>query len=357
MDGLIKKRSLKNIYKLLIKMNKKFEKYGLQNLNMNKILKKNKKEENKNFNTKLKTGKSTNKMENKEKNNISFQEEIEIIKADIIKDINECNAKQEKDVIILIVLNIYNKNNSNSIIKVNKINAFIEETFIILNNYLSSYDRMGVLIYLNDYRIICPLIKVNKIDKENFSNDLNNFKNLYPEENNENEEINLNETKGININYDNIINDNSEDDSFSEEEKEEKNYDKIKGFVDTINYIINYFKMKEEVRNERYIILFTELINREVKLDEQVEKYFENLKGDKGIIFLLVGKNTKFSLKKKIENNDIFNSNNNIEELILKKFNEKSEIINFEHMKKIKTILSSNKVIKDKLYFPNEIYK
>ena len=42
--------------------------------------------------------------------------------------------------------------------------------------------------------------------------------------------------------------------------------------------------------------------------------------------------------------------------LILKKFDERSETIEFENMKKIKTILSSNNVIKDEIIYPNEIY-
>ena len=46
-----------------------------------------------------------------------------------------------------------------------------------------------------------------------------------------------------------------------------------------------------------------------------------------------------------------------IEEIILKKFGEKSEIIYIENMKKIKTILCNNKVIKDEIFYPNEIYK
>ena len=46
-----------------------------------------------------------------------------------------------------------------------------------------------------------------------------------------------------------------------------------------------------------------------------------------------------------------------IEELILDKFGEKSEIIFYDNMKKIKTILSNNKVIKEEIIYPNEIYK
>ena len=43
--------------------------------------------------------------------------------------------------------------------------------------------------------------------------------------------------------------------------------------------------------------------------------------------------------------------------IIYDKFDEKSEVIYFENMKKIKTILSSNNVIKDDIIYPNEIYK
>ena len=39
------------------------------------------------------------------------------------------------------------------------------------------------------------------------------------------------------------------------------------------------------------------------------------------------------------------------------KFGEKSDVIDFENMKKIKTILSSNNFIEDEIIYPNEIYK
>ena len=44
-------------------------------------------------------------------------------------------------------------------------------------------------------------------------------------------------------------------------------------------------------------------------------------------------------------------------EIIKEKYGEKSELIEFDNMKKIQTILSSNKVIKDEIFYPNEIYK
>ena len=46
-----------------------------------------------------------------------------------------------------------------------------------------------------------------------------------------------------------------------------------------------------------------------------------------------------------------------IVKLIIQKYWEKSEVIDFENMKKIKTILSSNNVIKDEIIYPNKIYK
>ena len=58
-----------------------------------------------------------------------------------------------------------------------------------------------------------------------------------------------------------------------------------------------------------------------------------------------------------MENNSVGEENEEkMLKLILKKFNERSEIIGFENMKKIKTILSSNNVIKDEIIYPNEIY-
>ena len=92
--------------------------------------------------------------------------------------------------------------------------------------------------------------------------------------------------------------------------------------------------------------------------DEKVKNIFNKLKQNKESILLLVGKNKNF---KHINNNNSFNDNEEdneyIIELIMNKFGEKSEIINFENMTKIKTVLSYNNVIKDEIIYPNEIYK
>ena len=113
--------------------------------------------------------------------------------------------------------------------------------------------------------------------------------------------------------------------------------------------------MKENIKNEKYIILFTDLLNKKFIDDKKIENIFENLIGDKEIILLLVGKYKELEVKK--EKDNFIENEKIIEDMILRKFGEKSEVINFENMKKIKTILSNNKVIKDEIIFPNEIYK
>ena len=361
-DGLIKKRSLKHIYKILNKINKKYQKLGLKNLNMEKQLMKLKKDKIKIYNKKLKIGRqSTNRSDNiNDIKVITFGKEIEIIKKDILQDINECNAKQEKDIIILIDFNIYNKKAENSA-KIYIINAFIEETILILNKYLSLSDRFCVFIYANDYHIICPLMNVNNIDNKCFANNLNYYKKLILIEKNDSKEydININNFKELKDDIEiNSENDNislhSQEESVVYSEHEDR-YDKINELVKIINYINTYSKMKEGIKNEKYIILFSDIFNIQQIEIEEVETILGNIIGDKNIIILLVGKNKGLNLKN--EKNKLIRNNKIIEQTILSKYSEKSEVIEFENMKKIKTILSNNKVIKDEIIFPNEIYK
>ena len=357
-DGLIKKRSLKHIYKILIKMNKKYEKLGLKNLNMNKKLKEYNREKNKIYITKNKFRKTRiDKQENiKDKHNITFGDKIKLIKLDILQDINECKAKQEKDIIILIDFNIYNINEETTSINESRIDSFIEESKVILNNYLSLNDKFGLLIYLDDYKIICPLTNVEKIDNNIFSKDILEYKNNKKIEKGE-FSLNLNESND-NVDFylgENILGKFSEEESFDMSENGEINYDKINGFIKTINYINSYIKMKEDAKSEKYIIIFSDFMN--IKLEnKQIDNIIKNINSNKSVIILLVGKNKKTNIKN--DNIDLNgNINNYLEELILSKFGEKSEAINFENMKKIKTILSNNKVIKDEIFYPNEIYK
>ena len=145
-----------------------------------------------------------------------------------------------------------------------------------------------------------------------------------------------------------VISENYQEEESSElASKEEQYYYKLRGLVKGINFINNYFKIKGEVKNEKYIILFTDIVNVGFYEEDQIKKIMNDLCVNKGIIFILVGK---------IENTNIKGKKSKLEELIINKFGEKSEIIYFENINKIKTILSNKNVIKDEIISPNEIY-
>ena len=365
-DGLIKKRSLKHIFKIMQKLKKQYETYGLIKLpikekidEFDKIQKAKKRSGRKKL-----TNISKNNEENNENKKESFFDEIQIIKNDLIKDINECNAQQAKDIIILIDFNQYLKTENNDT-NMNKIDAFILQTKTILNDYLSSNDRIAVFIYIKQYHIISPLVCKCKIDIKNFYKDLLYFKNISLQEKKGQEEydIILEEFKTSRASEFELggkeFNELSQDEEESSDYfvKTEIKYNLIEGFIETINYIKNYSKMKEGIKNEKYLIIFTDLFNDKLIRDEKVKNIFLKLKENKESILLLVGKNKIF----KHMNENCFDENEEendfLYELIMNKFGEKSEIINFENMTKIKTILSYNNVIKDEIIYPNEIYK
>ena len=81
--------------------------------------------------------------------------------------------------------------------------------------------------------------------------------------------------------------------------------------------------------------------------DEKIKNIFDLIHINNEIIFLLVGKNNN------LENNE----DEILNEIIKGKFKDKSEIIYFENMKKIETILAKNIEIREDIIFPNEIYK
>ena len=365
-DGLIKKRSLKHIFKIMQKLKKQYETYGLIKLPIKeKIDEFDKTQKAKKHSGRKKlTNISKNDEENNENKKESFFDEIQIIKNDLIKDINECNAQQAKDIIILIDFNQYLKTENNDT-NMNKIDAFILQTKTILNDYLSSNDRIAVFIYIKQYHIISPLVCKCKIDIKNFYKDLLYFKNISLQEKKGQEEydIILEEFKASRASEFELggkeFNELSQDEEESSDYfvKTEIKYNLIEGFIETINYIKNYSKMKEGIKNEKYLIIFTDLFNDKLIRDEKVKNIFLKLKENKESILLLVGKNKIF----KHMNENCFDENEEendfLYELIMNKFGEKSEIINFENMTKIKTILSYNNVIKDEIIYPNEIYK
>ena len=184
----------------------------------------------------------------------------------------------------------------------------------------------------------------------------------------------IDETEGFDINENEMQNEKIEfqsnndnyseprsqdDDKIDEEDKRSLNLGILSGLIKSINYSRNYLKMKESVKNEKYLILFTDLFNYFRISEEEIERKFENMQRDKELHFLLVGKNKMRNIKneKEKEYSSDEDDEKRMKEIINEKFGNQSEIIDFENMKKIKTILSSNNVIKDEIIYPNEIYK
>ena len=365
LDGLIQKKSLKHIKKIAIKLKKKLDTYGIRDQPAEKKILEYEKIKFKSINKKLSyfSDKNYNLEEGKdsdEKSESTFGKEMEIIKEEIEKDISECNAKQSKDLIILIDFNSYDMDSNNNNIT-NKMESFIDTTKTILNNYLSNNDRLGVFIFTNQYQIICPLMCKNEIDINNFSKDLMHYKEKYFHEFEASEDFVMNENEFQNekiefqSNNDNFL-EPRQVDSIDEDDigRNRKMYlEIIKELLKSINYARNYLKMKEGIKKEKYIILFTDLFNYFKITDEDVRKKFSTLAKDKEVQFLLVGKNDRRSDKNEKDEEE----EKKLNEILLENYGDRSELIAYENMKKIKTILSSNNVIKDEVIYPNEIYK
>ena len=110
--------------------------------------------------------------------------------------------------------------------------------------------------------------------------------------------------------------------------------------------------MKSNIKKDICFIFFTDIINNLVMDAKEMEELFLNLNKDKQTLFLLVGKNKRY-----INDKILIENAKRFEELVLSRFSGTSELIEFENMKKIKTILSNNNVIKDEIIYPNEVYK
>ena len=373
MDGLIQKKSLKKIFKISLKLTKILEKYGIINFPLEKKLLEYEKAKHKANNKRLihniEKNNSNNEEEGKdseEKIEKTFGDEMSAIKNEILKDISECNVKQAKDIIIIVDFNAYELELNNNEVNSNKADAFIDQAKTILNSYLSSNDRLGVFIYTNKLQIVCPLMCKNKIDINNFSKDLMYFKKKAFNEVGETEQfgmdLNENDLQSEKIDFQSnneFSEQRSQDESFDEDNKKIKILNTVSGLIKSINYVRNYLKKKEAVKNEKYVILFTDLFNYFRISDEEIRKKFENLSRDREVHFLLVSKNKMKNEKKEKEKEDSLDEydEKRMNEFINEKFGEKSQLIAFENMKKIKTILSSSIVIKDEILYPNEIYK
>ena len=366
-DGLIKKRSLKHIAKIAEKIRKTIINKNYQNLNFNETLfgikninYKNIHQSKTNVISNVNTLEEKNIPNEEENHDIKFIEAIRNISEVINNDIDECNEKQLKDIIILIDCNFSNKVT---------IDSFMDVTKTILKNYLTSNDRLGVFLLLNDYRIVCPMSSKYEIDIINFSKDLDTYSekifrkerldsSLGNEIMQEKLEVNVSET------YKNSeggsSNNGSNDDGFNENKEYMDSYGMIiEDTIKSLNYCINYLKMKEIHTNEKFFIYFNTNIKKFMNYMMEMSEYdnFKNLSyesGNKKKIDLKKDKRIHFLLVGKVNNED---NNEVYKKILLQYFGSKSEMIPYDNMKKIKSILSANSIINDNIIFPNEIYK
>ena len=359
-DGLIKKRALKHIYKIAQKLRKKIINSNFSKMNFNKIIEKD------NFKDKqIQDDNPINNLlinNNKEKEvvgkSVKLIDKMKSIIENINNDINETNENQLKDIIVLIDCNYCNKL---------EVDSYIDVTKTILKNYLTNNDRLGVFFLVNEYKIICPMMKKEEIDIISFYKDLDvSSEKVFKKEKIEyssmvNEEIqgkiNSESFESIPESKHNSFNDSSSD--FNDNgDYINKGKIKMDDKIKSINYCISYLKMKEINVNEKYFIYFctnikefmtfmTEMRNQHYLNNLSYESNQKNkiyLKREKNINFLLVGKFRQ-------------ESEEDYKSYLLEFFDSKSDLIPFDNMKKIKSILSSNNNINYNIIFPNEVYK
>ena len=280
---------------------------------------------------------------------------IDKIKEKVNHDINECNEKQLKDILIIIDCNFSNKT---------AIDSYVDVTKTILKNYLTNNDRIGVFMLMTEYRIICPMMCKSEVDILNIHKDLDSYS----------EKIAKSEVQNSFLGNETIqekLGDNESDpykntpssNNFSMEGDFKENItndDKIiEDTIKSLNYCINYLKMKEIDKNEKFFIYFISNVKKFMEYLNEIRDYknFENLSyesREKKNVDLQKNKKIHFILVGKIDEE---NEGENYKRILLQYFGSKSEIIPHDNMKKIKTILSANSIINDNITFPNEIYK
>ena len=351
-DGLIKKRALKHVVKIAEKAKKAIIANNYSKLNYYEIFEtiKNNDIKSNNYKPNNKSFNSISEDEEKKEQSKKVMRLIDKMKELIEKvkeDINETNQKQLKDIVVLIDCNLATK-----LI----VDSYIDVAKTILKNYLTNDDRLGVFILEDEEKIICPMSSKNEIDVINFSKDLDlTSESLFKKEKIELSSLNdiIQERKEGGEIYSVKT---SEEESFSENIFIGDNgYINDKGIsieemIKSLNFCLTYLKMKEISTNEKYFIFFTSSIKllmdtvNKVKLKELEIKKKIKLRKEPKINFLLVGKFDKINEK-------LYN------DILDEYFGTKSEVIPFDNMKKIKSILSSNNIINDNITFPNEVYK
>ena len=354
-DGLIKKRALKHIAKIAEKLKKSVINNNYSKLDYNNIFQKEKIKNNKindkknSINNNLEHNNSENEIKS-----IKLIDKVYDIIEKINNDINETNEKQLKDLIILIDCNYLNKL---------VIDSYIDVSKTVMKNYMMNKDRIGVFFLINEYRIICPMVRKEEIDVINFCKKLDeSVEKLFKKENMEytsiENEVIQEKIKSNGIDSFEGLKHYSFSNTDSSNESINNNTIRIEDTIKSMNYCLNYLKMKEISANENYFIYFCssikELMNYLIEIENQ--DYLNNLSYEsntKKKIFLQKEKKINFLLVGKYRPE----SEEEYKTILYDYFGEKSELIPFDNMKKIKSILSSNNIINDNIFFPNELYQ
>ena len=354
-DGLIKKRALKHIAKIAEKLKKSVINNNYSKLDYNNIFQKEKIKNNKindkknSINNNLEHNNSENEIKP-----IKLIDKVYDIIEKINNDINETNEKQLKDLIILIDCNYLNKL---------VIDSYIDVSKTVMKNYMMNKDRIGVFFLINEYRIICPMVRKEEIDVINFCKKLDeSVEKLFKKENMEytsiENEVIQEKIKSNGIDSFEGLKHYSFSNTDSSNESINNNTIRIEDTIKSMNYCLNYLKMKEISANENYFIYFCssikELMNYLIEIENQ--DYLNNLSYEsntKKKIFLQKEKKINFLLVGKYRPE----SEEEYKTILYDYFGEKSELIPFDNMKKIKSILSSNNIINDNIFFPNELYQ
>ena len=375
-DGLIKKKALGRLMKISLKMQKFLilkemdlpikEVFSnmdhlMDAININIMAKKREELGNDNSIIEAENENENDFNENKSENNILFSNGIKMIINEVKKDIEECNIKQLKDVIFII-----DRNFCDDLM----LKSFIEEIKIINQNNINTKDRLGLVLLDKQYYIICPINTKKNIDIQSLYNDLNNKihkKNIINVEKitffgdpDKMGNLYFERKLSIKSGKDTSPKEFEEEEEEMEEEEEESfqesngidhkdNKSNILKVMKFLKFFVQYSRMKENENNERYILffsnIFNELKNNFFVLNEEFQKIHDN-----NLNLLIVGKLKKYNL-------DIKRAKQLINNIFLEDLGSKSEFVEFENIKKIKTILSSNSSVVDDIIFPNEIYK
>ena len=226
-DGLIKRKALQNLNKLIIKLEKKLKKNMFQG-NNNKLY----------------------------TDNVNgYLKDISIIKNEMLSDLGNLRTKRAKDLIVII--------DKGHIKEDSELNAYVDEAKNILENYLTHNDRFGLFIFEKDCRIICPLTHKKDIDVDMVWNYMKNYSKTIPhDEDNE-----------------------SNDDDSGESMEFFKEGMTGTNMINSLNYCLNYLLIKMGEVNDKYMIMFTNYLDNDSKVE-----VFSQMKRERNVTYIFVCK-------------------------------------------------------------------